>query len=111
MASLLGTALTEPDSTGSILTTWTNTSNQLELVTTGDGLASHILDGMKQIQPNLTTDLTTVLEVFKVPHHGSAKNSQLGNLTTDIELEKKHHLFMVLALCYIDVLDVYELNP
>jgi hypothetical protein len=40
-------------------------------VTTGDGLASHILHGMKTIQPNTNI----ILEVFKVPHHGSEKNN------------------------------------
>jgi hypothetical protein len=80
------------------LTTWTtNNLDELELVTTGDGIASRILDGMRQIQPN--NDI--ILEVFKVPHHGSEKNSQLGNLTSDDEAERKHHVFMVMALCYL----------
>jgi hypothetical protein len=80
----------------SILTTWAN-NNVLELVTTGDGLAAYILDGMGNIQPNGDK----ILDVFKVPHHGSEKNSQLGDPITSDELEERHHVFLVMSLCDI----------
>ena len=61
---------------------------------------------MKTIQPNTNI----ILEVFKVPHHGSEKNNQLGVRITDDALEKKHHVFMVMAMCYHFLFDYFPFH-
>lgn len=78
---------------------------QFDIITTGDGLAAYISFGMKhvpEIVRNLPVGAIPVVNVFKVPHHGSKANSQLGNIFPLSEDMTRQHTFLALGLCFLE---------
>lgn len=67
-------------------------------MTTGDGLAAFISFGIRK---NTHYQNIPKMNVFKVPHHGSKANSQLGHLRPP-SYQDRQNIFLTFALCYLE---------
>ncbi|KDN34169.1 hypothetical protein RSAG8_12734, partial [Rhizoctonia solani AG-8 WAC10335] len=84
----------------SIITTW-NDKSYPPIVTTGDSIGSKILDSVE----GLNSDSGRLIGVFKVPHHGSRRNSQPNDqyevrIATS-NVEANHYLFFRYVCWYL----------
>ncbi|KAG9124566.1 hypothetical protein FRC07_011106 [Ceratobasidium sp. 392] len=87
----------------SIITTWNDGTN-LPIVTTGDSIGARALSRIELLKDPKKPDPPS-LGIFKVPHHGSQRNSQLNRTyevsQTQSNKEKNHYLFLSLACWWL----------
>ncbi|KAG9119260.1 hypothetical protein FRC07_005781, partial [Ceratobasidium sp. 392] len=83
----------------SIITTWNDEINPA-ILTTGDTIGARVLSRLNNLQLQ-----NSVLGIFKIPHHGSQRNSQINRAndlsSTDSEREENHYFFLALASWYL----------
>ncbi|KDQ09352.1 hypothetical protein BOTBODRAFT_529373 [Botryobasidium botryosum FD-172 SS1] len=95
-----------PTNASSIITMWNGGATpSAPIITTGDSIGQNALDFLEDLRDEKTKALPT-LGIFKVPHHGSQRNSQIDesyDITTSESMkEKDHQLFLALIAWYLD---------
>ncbi|KDN34172.1 hypothetical protein RSAG8_12737, partial [Rhizoctonia solani AG-8 WAC10335] len=82
----------------SIHTTWDD-GTYPRIVATGDSIGQNILDSVSGLKASNNPSLG----VFKVPHHGSQRNSQPDDTyqADSLDSEKKQHCFLAYACWYL----------
>lgn len=89
----------------SIIAIWQG-QNELPIVTTGDSIGTEILERINTLYPsNSVPPIPPHLGIFKVPHHGSQRNSQIDTsydtTTTETQREKAHTFFLALVSWFL----------
>ncbi|KAG8714487.1 hypothetical protein FRC09_017556 [Ceratobasidium sp. 395] len=100
-----GAALTIDDcpvNEASIITTW-NDGTSPSIVTTGDTIGIRVLGPVRSLLN--PPESKASLGIFKVPHHGSQRNSQVNTnyhvKQSESNREKNHYLFLSLASWFL----------
>ncbi|KAG8786457.1 hypothetical protein FRC12_016525 [Ceratobasidium sp. 428] len=89
-----------PANEASIITTWNDGTNP-PIVATGDSIGIRILNPVQ----SLLTLPESRLGIFKIPHHGSQRNSQVSTdyqvTRSQSDKEKAHYVFLCLACWFL----------